>query len=110
MVIQRKKNTSLLELLESHVEGFILEVAIQTRPSTPFLAHTSPSEPVDKKRKKDKKGKKVSKEGEVVPTKELEPQKGQKSPKGRKGRPWPKVWALKKCLSIALGFRSGTPH
>ena len=33
MVLQHRKDTSLLELLESHTEGYTLEVAIQL----PFL-------------------------------------------------------------------------
>ena len=82
MVLQRKLKTSLLELLESHAGGFVPEVAIQTRPPTPLLVHTSPFEPVDKKRKRDKKGKEVAKEGEVIPFKDLEPQKGAKIAKG----------------------------
>ena len=75
MVLQRKKNTSLLELLESHSRGSTPEVAIQTWPPTPLPTHTSLPEQVDKKRKRDKKGKEVSKEGEVIPSKEFEPQK-----------------------------------
>ena len=35
MVLQRKKNTSLLKLLESHTKVSTPEVAIQTNPSTP---------------------------------------------------------------------------
>lgn len=61
MVLQRKKNTSLLELLETHVGGFTPKVAIQTRPLTPLLAHTSFFEPADKRRKWDKKDKEVFK-------------------------------------------------
>lgn len=77
-----KKNTSLLQLLESHARGFTPEVAIQTRPLTPLPTHNSLSKPADKKKKRDKKGKEVSEEGEVVPIKELEPQKGEKITKG----------------------------
>lgn len=73
MVLQCKQKTSLLKLLESHAGGSTPKVSIQTRPSTPLLVHTSPSELADRKRKWDKKGKEVSEEGEVIPSKELEP-------------------------------------
>ena len=63
MVLQHRKDTSLLELLESHTEGYTLEVAIQ-----PLLR-----EQPKKKRKSDRKGKDVTEEGEVVPSKDLEP-------------------------------------
>ena len=82
MVLQMKPKIGLLELLESHAGGFVLEVSIQTQPSTPLLVHTSPSELVDKKRKHDKKGKEVAEEGKVIPSKDLEPQKGAKIAKG----------------------------
>lgn len=82
MVLQRKPNISLLKLLESHAWGYVLEVAIQTRPPTPFPIHTSRYELADKKKKQDRKGKEVAEEGEVVPFKELEPQKGAKLAKG----------------------------
>lgn len=82
MVLQCKQKTILLELLESHAGGSTPEMAIQTRPSTPLLIHTTPFEPADKKRKRDKKGKEVSKEGEVIPSKEFEPQKGAKIAQG----------------------------
>ena len=59
--------------------GSIPEVAIQTRTPTPLPVHTSPSELVDKKRKRDKKGKKVAEKGEVIPFKKLEPQKKEKN-------------------------------
>ena len=71
MVLQRKKNTSLLELLELHSGGSTPEVAIQTWLLTPFPTYTSLPEQADKKRKRDKKGKEVSEEGEVVPSKEF---------------------------------------
>ena len=57
MVLHRKKNTSLLELLESHVGGSTPEVAIQPRPPTPLPTHTSLSERPEKKRKMKKKRK-----------------------------------------------------
>ena len=38
MVLQHKAKTSFLDLLESHVGGTMLEVAIQTKPLTPFPA------------------------------------------------------------------------
>ena len=73
MVLQRKKKTSLLELLESHTGGFTLDIAIQTQPPTPLPVHTFSPKQANKKRKMDKKGKDVAEEGEVVPSKELEP-------------------------------------
>lgn len=82
MVFQCKKNTSLLELLESHARGSTLEVAVQNRPPTPLFAITSPFEPVNKKRKGDTKDKEMLVKGEVVPIKELKPQKGTKIAKG----------------------------
>ena len=82
MVLQMKPKIGLLELLESHTGGFVLEVSIQTQPLTPLLVHTSPSELADKKRKHDKKGKEVAEEGKVIPSKDLEPQKGAKIAKG----------------------------
>ena len=78
MVLQRKSKTSLLELLESHVGGTVLEVAIQTRPPTPLPAHCSQPNPADNKRKRDRKGKDIVEEGDVIPSKELEPQKSAK--------------------------------
>nr|POE57240.1 hypothetical protein CFP56_01893 [Quercus suber] len=82
IVLQRKPKTILLKLLESYAEGSVPEVTIQTRPPTPLPVHTSPSEPVDKRRKRDRKGKDVAEEGEVIPSKMLEPQKGAKIAKG----------------------------
>lgn len=73
MVLQRRKDTNLLELLESHAGGSTPEVAIQPRPPTPLPTHASPSEQPEKKRKRDRKGKEVTREGEVVPSKDLEP-------------------------------------
>lgn len=70
MVLQRKQKTSLLELLESHAEGSVPEVAIQTKPPTPFPTHTSEPNPANKKRKWDQKGKDVVEEGKVIPFKE----------------------------------------
>ena len=49
MVLQHKKNTSLLELLELHVKGFTPEVAVQPRAPTPLPTHTSPSKQPKKK-------------------------------------------------------------
>ena len=72
MVLQCKKNTSLLELLESHTGGYTPEVAIQPRPPTPLPTHTSLFEQLEKKRKREKKGKEVSEKGEIAP-KDLEP-------------------------------------
>ena len=43
MVLQRKKNTSLLELLESHTGVSTPKVAIQTHPPIPLPIHASPS-------------------------------------------------------------------
>lgn len=73
MVLQCRKDTNLLELLESHAGGSTPEVAIQPRPPTPLPTHGSPSEQPEKKRKKDRKGKEVTGEGEVVPSKDFEP-------------------------------------
>lgn len=44
MVLQRKKNTNLLELLELHAKVSTLEVAVQPRPLTPLPTHASSSE------------------------------------------------------------------
>ena len=104
MVLQRRKNTSLLELLESYARGFTPKVAIQNGPPTPLPTHTSPLEQADKKRKRDKKGKEVSEEGEVVPSKELEPQRGVKLSKVCKGSPRLRVPLLRQYLSCVLGF------
>jgi len=73
MVLRRKKNTSLLELLESHIGRSIPEVAVQPQPLTPLPICTSPSDQLEKKRKKEKKGKEISEEGEIVPFKDPEP-------------------------------------
>ena len=73
MVLQRKSKTSLLELLESHVEGTVPKVAVQTRPLTPLPTQTSQPNPTDKKRKQDRKCKEVGEEGEVIPSKEPKP-------------------------------------
>lgn len=81
MVLQCKKNNSLLELLESHAGGSTPEVAVQTQPLTPLPTHISPSEQPKKKRKREKKGKEASKEGEMAP-KDLEPERGAKVAKG----------------------------
>ena len=64
---------SLLELLESHVVGSVPEVAVQTRPPTSLLVHTSVLELANKKRKWDRKGNDVVEKGEVISSKELEP-------------------------------------
>ena len=91
MVLQRKNNTSLLELLKSHAGRSTPEVAVQSCLSTPFSTHTSHFESTNKKRMRDKKGKDMSEVGEVVPSKEFEPQKGQKLQKGHKRSPQPRV-------------------
>lgn len=49
MVLQRKSNTTLLELLESHTRGSVLEVVVQTRPPTPLPAHSSQLTPQTRK-------------------------------------------------------------
>ena len=71
MVLQRKKSTSLPELLESHAGWSAPKVAIQTHPPTPLPTHASPSQLADKKRNRVKQGKDVSEEGEVAPSKDL---------------------------------------
>ena len=53
MVLQCKAKTSLLELLESHVEGIVPEVAIQTKPPTPLPTQSSQPDLANKKRKRD---------------------------------------------------------
>lgn len=58
---------SILELLESHAGGSVPEVAVQTKPPTSLLAHTSQPDPAEEKRKQDRKGKDVVEEGEVIP-------------------------------------------
>lgn len=93
MVLQRKMNTNLLKLLESHAGGSTPEVVVQLRPPTPLPTYTPFFEPTDKKRKRDKKENDVSEEGEVVPSKELKPQKGQKLQKGHKRSLRPRVRA-----------------
>lgn len=85
MVLHRK-NTSLLELLESHDRGTTPNVAINPQPLTPLLSRTSPIEPLKKKRKRDKKGKAAPKEGKIQPTMDWEPSKGAKATKGPKMR------------------------
>ena len=72
MVLQRRKDTSLLELLESHTGGSTLEVVFQPQPPTLLPIHTSPFEQPKKKRKREKKGKETSEEGEIA-SKDLEP-------------------------------------
>lgn len=81
MVLQHKKNTSLLKLLESNVGGSTLKVVVQPQPPTPLPTHTSPSEQPEKKRKIEKKGKEVFEECEIA-FKDLEHQKGAKIGKG----------------------------
>ena len=88
MVLQRRKDTNLLELLESHAGGSVLEVPIQTQPLTPLPSYTSSLEQPEKKRKRDRKGKEVTEEGEAVPSKDLEPKKGQKLLKLNRERTW----------------------
>ena len=75
MVLQRRKDTNLLKLLESHAGGSTPEVAIQPRTPTPLPTHTSPSEQPEKKRKRDRKGKEITEEGEVVPSKDYQENK-----------------------------------
>ena len=75
MVLQRRKDTNLLKLLESHAGGSTPEVAIQPRPPTPLPTHTFPSEQPEKKRKRDRKGKEITEEGEVVPSKDYQENK-----------------------------------
>ena len=75
MVLQRRKDTSLLKFLESHAGGSTPEVAIQPRPPTPLPTHTFPSEQPEKKRKRDRKGKEITEEGEVVPSKDYQENK-----------------------------------
>lgn len=77
----------MLELLESHARGTVLEVATQTQPPSPLPAHASLFDQVDKKRKRDKKGKEVAEEGKSIPSKELEPPKGAKIAKGAQRKP-----------------------
>ena len=73
IVIQHKTRSSLLDLLESHARGNMLEKAIQTKPLTPPSAQASQLDLVDKKRMRDQKGKKVVEEGKGLPSKECEP-------------------------------------
>ena len=81
MVLQRK-NTSLLELLESHAGGTTLEVVVNPRLSTPLPSQISPTEPPKKKRKIYKKlRKEMSKEGEIHPIKDQDPPKGARTAK-----------------------------
>ena len=70
MVLQCKAKTSLLE---SHVEGIVPEVAIQTKPPTSLPTQTSQPDLANKKRKRDWKGKNIAKEGEVIPSNEPKP-------------------------------------
>lgn len=81
MVLQCK-NTSLLELLESHAGGSTPKVAVHTWPTTPLPFYTSSAEPLEEKRKREKKGKEVFEKGEIPPPKDPEPQKGTKAAKG----------------------------
>ena len=73
MVLQRKKNTNLLKLLESHAGGSTPEVFVQPQPPTPLPTSTSLAEQLEKKRKREKKGKEVSEEGKLTPSKDVEP-------------------------------------
>ena len=70
MVLQCK-NTSLLELLESHARGSTLEEAVQPCPPNPLPTHISYAKPLEKKWKIEKKGKETFKEGEVPLSKDL---------------------------------------
>lgn len=70
MVLQRKPKTSLLELLESHAGGSVPEVAVQTRPPTPFPTYTSQPKLAEKKRKRDRESNDVVEEGKVILSKE----------------------------------------
>ena len=85
MVLQRK-NTNLLELLESHTGWSTLEVSIPPQAPTPIPCCTTPAKPLKKKRKREKKGKEVAEEGEIPPTKDPELQKGAKTTKGAQRR------------------------
>ena len=77
MVLQCK-NTSLLELLESHAGGSTLKEAIQPRRPNPLPTRTSHVEPLEKKWKIEKKGKEMSEEVKVHLSKDLKPQKREK--------------------------------
>ena len=51
IVLQHKTRLSLLDLLESHVGGNVLETAIQTKSPTPTFAQVPHPDPAYKKRK-----------------------------------------------------------
>ena len=72
-MLQHKTRLSLLDLLESHVGGNVLETAIQTKSPTPTFAQVPHPDPAYKKRKWDYKGKEVVEERKDLPSKEAEP-------------------------------------
>ena len=78
MVLQRKTRTSLLDLLESHVGGNMLEKAIQAKLSILPFTQVPQLDPAEKKRKRDEKGKEVMEERKNLPPKEAKPQRGGK--------------------------------
>lgn len=87
-IVLQRKNSRLLELLESHKRGSTLKVAVHPWPPTPFRSCTSPGEPSEKKRKKEKKERKHLKRAKSLPLKTLSPRKGRKLLKGHKEELW----------------------
>ena len=81
MVLQRKTRLSLLDLLESHAGGNMLEKTIQTKPLTPHLSQVPLAYPNDKKRKRDQKEKEVIEEVKGFLSRDIEPLKGAKAAK-----------------------------
>ena len=85
MVLQCKKNTTLHELLESHIGGYTLEVAVKPWPPTYSYFHFKTTK---KEKEKGEERERGIQEGWNFP-KDLEPQKGAKVAKGaqRKNTP-----------------------
>ena len=80
-MVLNKRTPNLLALLESHAWAF------NPHPPTPAQSRASPTEPLEKKRKRDKKaGKETFEEGEVQPSKDQEPPKEVKVAKGQQRR------------------------
>lgn len=110
MVLQRKKNTSLLELLESHVGWFTPEIAVQPRPPTPLPTHTSLFEKPERREKERRSIKKYQKRVNLLPQKTLSPRKGQNLQEGHKEKTQQRAWVWRWFLTAVLGFQFGTYH
>ena len=102
-MLQRRKDTSLLELLESHTRESTPKVAIKPWSLIPLPTRTSPSEQPEKERKREKKSKEMSKDGEIAP-KDLKPRREQRLLKEHREKLGQRAQAWRWSLSAILGF------